>query len=190
MKNIFILLLVISFTSCLDESKEGKAKNLIKKHLKETLNDYDNYSAVSYSAVDSLFTKWTLPEELRPTVKELAQCAESINQSGYKNITITSDANSFLKDFEKLYDEKYRKNKSIDFLKKEEKWKQLWTEFKHHQDIIEESKKNFKPKFIGWKMTHKYRAKNQYDATILQNRQFSFNEDITQVTGVEVLNVD
>lgn len=186
MKNIFILLLVISFTSCF-ESKEGKAKNLIKKHLKETLNDYDNYSAVSYSAVDSLFTKWTLPEELRPTVKELAQCAENLNKSGgYQNITSTSNGDYHLKTLNNFFG----KNASAESIKKVEKWKQLWTEFKHHQDIIEESKKNFKPKFIGWKMTHKYRAKNQYDATILQNRQFSFNEDITQVTGVEVLNVD
>lgn len=187
MKNILILLLIISFTSCLGESKEGKAKGLIKNYLKETLNDYDNYSAVSYSAVDSLFTQWKLPEDLRPTVEELAKCAENLNKSGgYNNITTTSDGDYHLKTLNNFSG----KSASAEFLKKVEKWKQLWTEFKHHQDIIKESKKNFKPKFFGWKMTHKYRAKNQYDATILQNRQFCFNEDLTQVTGVEVLNVD
>lgn len=98
MKNILILLLIISFTSCLGESKEGKAKGLIKNYLKETLNDYDNYSAVSYSAVDSLFTQWKLPEDLRPTVEELAKCAENLNKSGgYNNITTTSDGDYHLK---------------------------------------------------------------------------------------------
>lgn len=43
----------------------------------------------------------------------------------------------------------------------------------------------FQPQFIGWKMSHRYRAKNGYGALDIADRTFQFDKELTKVTGVE-----
>ena len=168
------------------QSQESKAQKLVKQHLKETLNDFDSYSSVSYSKLDSLKTKWRLPEELRDDNKKLMDVAEKLNTSGYKNIKTDHDADTRIKELDEII--AYRietKDPDMEAMKERENWKQLWIEFKHYQDIIKESKEKFIPQFTGWKITHTYRAKNKYNATILVSQEFSFDKDITQITDVQ-----
>ena len=168
------------------QSQESKAQKLVKQHLKETLNDFDSYSSVSYSKLDSLKTKWRLPEELREDSKGLREAVDKINASGYKNVTNESDANSEIKELDKAINYMIKVNDpDKETAKKMENWKQLWSELKHYQDIIKESKEKFVPQFTGWKITHTYRAKNKFNATILVSQEFSFDKDITQITDVQ-----
>jgi hypothetical protein len=52
------------------------------------------------------------------------------------------------------------------------------------EKLYREKEKNYKGEFIGWKMTHKYRAKNGFGAKILGTSTFTFNKDITEIKNV------
>ena len=88
-KVIFILLTLLSIliTSC-SQTNESKAKKVIKEYFKETLDDYDSYSPVSFSEIAMTKTKWELPKELEPELEKLKKIAKKINQSGYGHINI------------------------------------------------------------------------------------------------------
>ena len=184
-KVIFILLTLLSIliTSC-SQTNESKAKKVLKEYFKETLDDYDSYSPVSFSEIAMTKTKWELPKELEPELEKLKKIAKKINQSGYGNINITSDADYHIQYLDK-YSEIISKKESNDSKVKEAKeWKALWLEFKHYQDIIYASKNSFQPEFIGWKMIHKFRAKNRMGGNELNEIEFQFDKDITKVVKV------
>lgn len=48
----------------------------------------------------------------------------------------------------------------------------------------EKAEGDFKPEFAGWKMQHKYRAKNGYGATDISVDTFCFDEGMTKVVDV------
>ena len=191
MKKVILLfvLLPILIASC-EQTKEAKAEKVIKKYLKETMDDYASYSPVSFSELTMVKTEWELPKELEPEFKKLVEIAEKINKTGY-SINTTSDANYYLKDF--IYPEEdyvrhiKEEKKKKETLSRRSKQKALWLEFKHYQDIIYASKKSFQPEFIGWKMTHKFRAKNRMGGTELNKVEFRFDKDITKVIKVRKL---
>lgn len=188
MKKIILLfvLLPIFITSC-EQTKEAKAEKVIKKYLKETMDDYGSYSPVSFSELTIANTKWEVPKELDPELEKLVEVTEKINRSGFSNINVNSDADDILKGLKKMSTEKNKKKAEKDMIKKIENWKTLWLEFKHYQDIIYASKKSFQPEFIGWKMTHKFRAKNRMGGTELNELEFQFDKDITKVVKVRNL---
>ena len=177
-----ILIMALPMLWGCSQSQESKAQKLVKQHLKETLNDYDSYTSVSYSKLDSLKTEWRLPEELREDSKGLRETAEKLNALGY-NITTHENVNERLKEIDIVIAYDIRtKDPDIDLDKSK---KQLWLEYKQHQDVIKDSYNKFVPQFTGWKITHTYRAKNKYNATILVSQEFSFDKDITQITDVQ-----
>ena len=190
-KVIFILLTLLSIliTSC-SQTNESKAKKVIKEYFKETLDDYDSYSPMNYSELNMTETKWKLPKELEPELIKLTEVVKRINQQFGYTIEITSDvdyyiekidANHFIEEINKYTGEKYKKHTTEEFRSKLEKEKPLWLEFKHYQDKINASKNNFQPEFIGWKMTHKFRAKNRMGGNELNEIEFQFDKDITKV---------
>ena len=178
--SILFALLSILITSC-SQTNESKAKKIIKEYFKETLDDYDSYSPVSSSEITMAKTKWKLPKELEPELEKLEEIAEKINRSGFGNIDITSDADDIIKDLDEISEYSYKKKLDKSRIKKIENWKALWLEFKHYQDIIYTSKNSFQPEFIGWKMTHKFRAKNRMGGNELNEIEFQFDKDITKV---------
>ena len=178
--SILFALLSILITSC-SQTNESKAKKVIKEYFKETLDDYDSYSPVSSSEIAMAKTKWELPKELEPELEKLEEIAKKINQSGYNNIDVASDADYFIKDLDNSSEYSHKKTLDKNMIKKIENWKALWLEFKHYQDIIYASKNSFQPEFIGWKMTHKFRAKNRVGGNELNEIEFQFDKDITKV---------
>lgn len=197
MKKIILLfaLLPIFITSC-EQTKETKAEKVIKKYFKETMDDYGSYTPVSFSELTMAKTEWELPKELEPELTELIEVVKRINQQfGYKIDPMQDaeyyieriNANHFIDEINKYTGEKYKKHTTEEFRNKLFKEKKIWLEFKHYQDIIYASKKSFQPEFIGWKMTHKFRAKNRMGGTELNELKFQFDKDITKVVKVRKL---
>lgn len=186
MKKFILLfaLLPIFITSC-EQTKEAKAEKVIKKYFKETMDDYGSYSPVSFSEVTIARTKWEVPKEVDPEIEKLVEVTEKINRSGYGKINVASDAAYHIQKLDE-YIEIISNEKELDKyqLKKAKEWKVLWLEYKHYQDIIYATKKSFQPEFIGWKMTHKFRAKNRMGGTELNELEFQFDKDITKVVKV------
>ncbi len=56
---------------------------------------------------------------------------------------------------------------------------------KQTQSEWEKAEKGFQPQFCGWKMSHKYRAKNGFGALDISTDTFHFNKELTAVTDVE-----
>lgn len=61
-------------------------------------------------------------------------------------------------------------------------WGIIGMKLKEKADSIE---RNFVPAFKGWKMVHKYRAKNGFGALDLSTDIFCFNKELSKVTDVE-----
>lgn len=59
-----------------------------------------------------------------------------------------------------------------------EKMKQIQVEW-------EKAEKEFHPQFCGWKMSHKYRAKNGFGALDISTDVFYFDKELTKVVDVE-----
>ena len=51
--------------------------------------------------------------------------------------------------------------------------------------VLNEFLDNFIPEHIGWKITHKYRSKNVYNATILKNQEFIFDKEMKSIIDIK-----
>lgn len=47
------------------------------------------------------------------------------------------------------------------------------------------AEKEFRPQFCGWKMSHKYRAKNGFGAFDISTDVFYFDKELTKIVDVE-----
>lgn len=143
-----------------------KAKALIRQEFKENMNDYASYSPVSYSSLDSLFTS---PFEDESINRTLERTIKAQIKAGAENLEITDDVTPIIEAIEKepeLYKEGALDNCKV---------------YAAYQKILLSELKNFVPEFIGWKLTHKYRAKNTYNATILHEFEFRFDKGMTKI---------
>lgn len=162
----------LAFAGC--QSPQQKAEKLVTKHLKETLNDRDSYESVSFSELDSLKSTWVYPDYLRSDSISIYGAIRMLN-SIYKNdpiINIKSDADYHI-DIIKTH---FPDNDNITI--------SLWEIFKHSQSKILEDMHSFVPEYLGWKITHKYRARNQYNALTLYHAEFHFDENLTGIINV------
>jgi hypothetical protein len=176
MRKILLFALCISFIT-LDlsaQTKTDKAKRLIKVYMNENLDDISSYSPVNYSSLDSAFTQIEDNEGYQSAVKELIEAHEKITFT--KEITLTTDVSRLINEINS--DSTNTKSSTIS-----EICLQLIL-FKSCQSLVFTLIETFKPQFIGWKLEHKYRAKNSYGAFILHNDTFLFDEKVTKIISV------
>lgn len=176
MKKLQIFLLIFLATSVTYGQQRNerldKAKELIDAEFKENMNDYSSYSPVSYSSLDTLYTsifedKNFIEFLLMPALKEM----EKLNKVFTNPIDITYDAEPLIKEIDK--DPSKYKEELVLALKT----------FDNKQKMMLIDIKLFVPEFIGWKLVHKYRSKNEYNALILYEYEFFFNKDMTAITS-------
>jgi len=151
------------------QTRTEKAKILIREYFKENMNDYSSYSPVSYGKLDSLFTKIYDDESILSTYEWTMEAAKDANLT---DVDVTYDLTEIIESMETrahLY-------KEGAILK--------WKIYEGRRKILMEFIKLFTPEFIGWEITHKYRAKNQYNATILYNKEFRLNKGMTKITEI------
>ena len=170
MKKIsFLIAMALLLITC--SSPEKKAQKAIKEELRLTLNDFKSYESVKFGTLDSLFSDVTTSPEY-----------EALNTKRESWI--------------KLADEEHKSDQ-------EEIEKALNDGNTHHVPIINEFSlmprcldsakvysikiqsvvESYKPRFIGWSMTHLYRAKNLGGNYILANESFYFDKELTKVVG-------
>lgn len=175
MKKLLLATVFILFANLIysqqSKTKLDKAKLLIRNEFKETMNDYSSYAPVSYSDVDSLFTSiWDdenfITTYVNPTIKYM----DEVNRVFTNKISITYDAKPVLKNIKETpgnYNEDSVFNLEM---------------FDNYQSLMYGRIKSFKPEFIGWRLTHKFRAKNAYNATVLYDYEFKFDKDLSKVS--------
>lgn len=176
MKTSLIFIILVALCGCTD-----KKATMVDEYIANNLK-IAGYTTVYSSQIDSLKTEWEPNDETIKNLAELEKCRDRLNESGYNDIKITSDADYQLKELEKLSESKYANVLSgiekEEFFQKVENWKNLWTEFKHYQDLAYGPKENFKPQFIGWKQIETIKVDGK-EFTV----EFHFNKDKTRITS-------
>lgn len=173
MKKLLLLSVLLALSTnqlSAQSTREECAKSTIRQHFKETMNDYDSYAPVSYGTVDSLFSS---PLDVEYIKSQAEATFKSRAEAGLSEIPITVDITDKIEEMEANSD-LYKADAIL-------KWKLYNIDRKLLISFLED----FKPKFIGWKIIHKYRAKNSYNATILYNKEFHLDKDLKRVTSIE-----
>jgi hypothetical protein len=151
--SIFIVLTVI-ISSC-SISPEKKAQKAIKDYLQKNLNDAKSYESVEFSLL----------------------CKDETTIKNTK----------FGKELDNLEFDCYADSLGMIDSKKEKDYQMLTfykTKFKNDKlkysntlDQYRDSIKNFKSEFVGYLMTHKYRAKNKMGGYILESALFIMDKN-------------
>jgi len=167
--HVSVLAIIFILVSC--SSPEGKAKKAIKEKLKMTLHDFKSYEPVKFGNLDSLFSDVNSSAEFvalsskhdawnRQAEKEHKNDQEEIQKA-------INDGNSnhipIINEFSLVP----RCNDSAEV----------------YAVKMQALKDSYRPRFIGWSMTHLYRAKNLGGNYRLANESFYFDIDLTKVVG-------
>lgn len=151
------------FLSC-TESLTSKANRLIDEDLKETLHDYKSYEFQSQSNIDSAFTDAADLEEF----KNLKERIDKIKVDFDEAINKT-----------KLYHEIFPGGpEELEWLAKA---KSIHALINPITDSMKTIITAFNKELKGWTTIRKFRAKNQYGATVLNLYQYDFDKDLTKI---------
>lgn len=175
---LFIALLFIVTGSYAQQRLLDRAKVLIRTELKQTLNDYSSYQPVSYGQVDSLFTDIWDDDTFLNLVQKLADAKEALPNKVDDWFFDVSPIIDYLDEQLKTETNPNVKLKILDM-------KGKYIDFKTCQGYVLDAMKSFTPTFIGWKLVHKYRTKNEYNAVILLDHEFHFDIGMTRVTKIK-----
>lgn len=163
MKKLFLSLIVsIAFFSC-SKSPEKKAESLIKDNMKEILKDPSSYEAISFSKLDTLWLDYYETAEakrLNRIANEAKATAELM--SSYCSLAYSEGKlkeGDVYRDSMRIYS-----NIAIEALA-------------NHVKNLE----NYKGEFVGWFITHKYRAKNGFGALDVFEKNFYFDKELTKI---------
>lgn len=182
MKKILFILIVISLLPICASAQQSysrteKAKALIRNEFKENMNDYNSYSPVSYSKVDSLFSDIQNDPTFSSTL-EIAKQMETL--TGVRGISVWDN---LIPVIDKLKNDMEAKKMDGD--------ERLLQNLRHLLTIQYSLKKmirEYQPIFLGWKITHKYRAKNAYNAIMIYEQEFQFDKGMSKITSIK--NID
>lgn len=170
-KIITLTLIAIAITAC-SVSNEQKAKQLIKDHLKSTMNDYSSYEPIEFSQLDTVYSSYYEDS----TYKVINRCYESSNE--------------FLKTIEKYIEDANEFNSRIGRIvdRRGMAFEKYLPETKNKVDSLSVAMKNFrhnyKPKMTGFSMNHKMRGKNAFGANVVNEMVFFFDNSLSKVTDV------
>jgi len=166
MKKLLIYSLLVISTAC--SSPEKKAKSLIENELFLTLNDFKSYEPVAFSNIDSLFSTYYMDslfiknEKLKIRLEEYAEQCQERFKAQKDDYIYSSSGGEWVYDVSITIANIYFQNDC---------YKRI------HDSIID----NFKPKFIGYKMTHKFRSKNALGGFSISEKEYNFDKMQTKL---------
>ncbi|NGM63514.1 hypothetical protein G5B30_16515 [Sphingobacterium sp. SGG-5] len=158
MKRLMPLFIIVFFLFSCSQSNESKAQKAVKKYLKENMNDPKSYEDVKWSSVDTVFAPY------KGTEKSLVQL--------YKMDSLISE----LKKLSILMVTNYDKYKTY--------YKSTDSILNQHRKEYQLDSANYK-EYIGYTITHIFRAKNGFGATVLNKNTFTLDKDLKEVISVE-----
>lgn len=158
-----------SFTCC-SLSNEKKAKDIIDHQLQVSLHDYDSYELVEFGTLDSTFSSaFDLPE-----YNDAINKAENFKKQGISKI---EDAKLYAQ-FESMYEKQ---------IKYAQDGKALLDSAMYYLKIAEKIDSTFVPEFVGWEMTHTFRANNANGNKVIAHRKYYFDKEMTRIVDEENL---
>lgn len=174
---IFIFSVALLFVSC-GQSPEDKANALIKAELRKTLFKPDTYKPIE-TKLDSAFAPFDDPN-LYKIMGDLAKMAAELEGLDYQ----IKDAKSSMSLWSGPYMSAYGRNEyneaKNDLNEAQSKYDKLkekgQAKYQELADILAQ-----KPKFIGYKASHNYRADNNEGNTLIGNDVFIMDPEFKEV---------
>ena len=174
---IFIFSVALLFVSC-GQSPEDKANALIKAELRKTLFKPDTYKPIE-TKLDSAFSPFD-DHNLYEKITELAKMASEIEELDYK----MKHAKSSMSIWSGPYSDAFTRNQyseaKEDYNDAQSKYDKLKEKGQaKYQELVDLLAQ--KPKFIGYKASHNYRADNNEGNTLIGNDVFIMDPEFKEV---------
>lgn len=178
MKNLLFLVATMALFASCNKSPESKTNNLIKEEMKKSLYHVESYDPVE-TIVDSAFSPKDSPE-LIGLLTDAADLGREFETYDSKAKRAKSSMAIWSGPYQSEYDRiRYNEEKEEyeEAHAKAEKLKEKGR--KIYVDIY--SKLSDRPKFIGFKATHKYRAQNNAGQIVFGNTVFIVDDKFEKV---------
>ena len=162
---IFIILLM----AC--QSPADKAHKLIKEELFKNLHDFSSYEPVEFGKLDSVYTTIAFTD-----AHELLKWGNVLADSAQKLIKAAQVFEKSRKEYpfcDSMYLITSRLADSLLTIARENI---------EHSDSIS---RNFKPQFCGFRMSHRFRAKNAQGNILLSENEYFFDKKITMILKIQ-----
>lgn len=162
MKISFLLLVAFIAFSC---SPESKAKSIIEKRLKTSMNDWGSYEFVEMTPLKGYYTTF-------------------FNEEGASIFRKTLDYKDQLGrlQIEAKYPELYSKKRYKEIVDSIPIYEKM---IKSLDEEYTNKEKNFKGKLRGYNTQFKFRGKNKLGVLVLNCYKVYFNKDITEIVHIE-----
>ena len=181
MKKILILIAAaVMLVSC-GKSPEQKANALIKEHMQKTLYLPDSYDPAE-TVIDSAFSPVDDPEFHGKLLKayqldrQFAKLDEEIKHAKSSMAIWSSPYSAFSRN---EYNEAKEKYESL--LAQQEKIKEQAEKMNKEFEILGKTLQKEGKKFIGFKIKHTYRAKNNSGNVLMGHSWFLIDKDFTKI---------
>ncbi len=181
MKKLYLLLItaiLILPVSCI-KSQMDKTNELIETHIQKMLVIPESYDPVE-TILDSAYAPYDSPELLALTYKVSQMGIELQNLKDKAKI-----AKSFMSIWEEdPYSSSFAQN---EYQESKAEYEQIVEQQKEVEKRLTKAGEEMKellqkePEFIGYKATHRYRAKNNAGQVLIGDQFYIFNKDLTEI---------
>lgn len=188
MKKIVILavLAVLSAVCAAQNSSNlrlSKAKALVRNELKGSLHDYASYEPVRWSSLDSVFSSVEDDSRICRLIDDLLEKHSKL-PGDPSNIGLFMDMSGVEKQWKDALDNSKNEDLSTDFrLKCLNNWIAV-SDFNIAQKKVKEAIDAFESRFIGWSISHRFRAKNSLGAKVITEWVFRFDPDVKVIDSI------
>lgn len=175
-KNVFLGLAALAFVAC-SVSPEKKAASIVEKAVKASLYHPNSYDPIE-TVVDSAFAPMDDPDFFEKTLKlyeigiEMEDCDSEMKHAKSSMAIWSNPYDAFSRNEYNEAKEEYE-NYVAKMETLQKKGEKLGEELK---GIAEQGRS-----FIGWKVTHSYRAQNNAGQTLIGETVFILDPDMTQI---------
>lgn len=159
---IAIVGVVLAFSGC-RQSPQKQAEYIVKKQLEVSLHDFSSYESVLFGSLDSTFSQVEDLEEYNTSFSK----AKDLKEKGLEKGKDAERYGEF-----GLYEEQARYAREAAC---------LLDSAMYHIKKCQELDSLFTPEFVGWQITHTFRAKNASGNKIINHRIFYFDKDLTKI---------
>lgn len=155
-----------AFIGC-KRNPQKQAEYLIKKQLEVSLHDFSSYESVQFGSLDSTFSQVEDLEEFQ----EAVLLAKELKKQGLDKVDDAKRYGEY-----GLYREQAQYAREAAYL--------LDSAMFYIKKCLEMDSL-FRPEFIGWQITHSFRANNASGNKIINHRIFYFDKDLTTIVKDE-----
>lgn len=179
MKKLLLLITcVVMLVGC--QSKEEKAKELIKDHMFKTLLNFESYEPIEFSIIDSVFSDIYSDSLVRNNAYKYMAYGElfkEISEEVDYNLEIAGIYNNsyYAAGIRKFNEARNKAKEGIN------KMDEYLANQKESADSIYLLSNKFEPRFIGFKLNHRYRCKNRGGGFCISDYTFIFDPNIEKI---------